>query len=227
MGHNPCKQINERGSPMAITYNDKALAEAIGPAEGTALRIKQAVLVVLGIAALALAANIKFAVPPSPVPVNLGTFAVLTIGVAYGPRLGLTTILGYMIIGALGFDVFASSTAENNGISYMMGTSGGYLLGYVMAVGYLGWAARRGLDRYIEGMGGSMLVANVLIYAPGLLWLGYLIQTGMFDAAKYDSVQAQTFAWGLTPYIIGDLLKLALAALLVPSLWKLVGRARG
>lgn len=210
---------------MATTY-DKVLVEAIGPAEGSSVRVKQAILVVAGIACLTIAAQLKIAVPPSPVPVNLGTLAVLTIGAAYGPRLGLVTIFGYMLIGALGFDIFASSTADKNGIAYMLGTTGGYLVGYVLAVGYLGWAARRGLDRTIEGMGGAMLLANVLIYVPGLLWLGYLIQNGMFQPEQYSSVQAQTFAWGLTPYIVGDLLKLAVAAVLVPSVWKLAGKAR-
>lgn len=211
---------------MAHTFDDMALAEAIGPEAGTGLRLKQAVLVVLGIAALAIAAQVKVMVPPSPVPVNLGTFAVLTIGAAYGPRLGLTTILGYMLIGALGFDVFASSTAQNSGISYMMGTTGGYLLGYVLAVALLGLAARRGLDRSVLGMGGALLAANVAIYLPGLLWLGYLVQTGMFNPEAYGSVTEQTLAWGLTPYLIGDAMKLALAALLVPALWKAIGRAR-
>jgi len=210
---------------MAATY-DKVLAEAFGPVEGSALWTKQAILVVAGIAVLTIAAQLKIAVPPSPVPINLGTLAVLTIGAAYGPRLGLVTILGYMLLGALGFDIFANSTADKNGLAYMMGTTGGYLVGYVLAVGYLGWAARRGLDRSVEGMGGSMLVANVLIYVPGLLWLGYLIAGGMFQPEKYASVQSQTFAWGLTPYVIGDLLKLAVAAVLVPAVWKFVGDAR-
>jgi len=212
---------------MAFVENDRALAEAFGPSKGTALRIKQFVLVALGIMALAIAAKIKVPMFPSPVPITLGTFAVLTIGATYGPRLGLTTILGYMIIGALGFDVFASSSAENNGISYMLGGSGGYLLGYVLAVIYLGWASRRGLDRSIEGMGGALLVSNVLIYVPGVFWLNNWIVAGdRFNAEKFETIWAQTMAWGLTPYLIGDLMKLALAALLVPTLWKLVGKAR-
>ena len=72
-----------------------------------------------------------------------------------------------------------------------------------------------------------MLVGNALIYVAGLLWLGYLIASGLFDPAKYASVWDQTLAWGLTPFLIGDALKLALAALVVPGLWKLVGTARG
>lgn len=201
---------------MALVLNDKALTEAFGPTEGTALRIKQAALVILGIAALVFAAKIKVPMFPSPVPITLGTFAVLTIGATYGPRLGFATIFGYMIIGALGFDVFASSSATSNGLTYMMGGTGGYLVGYVLAVGYLGWASRRGLDRTIEGMGGALLVANALVYVPGVLWLH-----------QFTSGWEQTMDWGLTPYVIGDLMKLALAALLVPALWKLVGKARG
>ena len=154
------------------TTTDRVLTETFGPEEGAALRLKQAALVVLGIAALAVAAKIK--VPMWPVPVTMGTFAVLTIGAAYGTRLGLTTILGYMIIGAFGFDVFASSSAEAYGLTYMMGGTGGYLLGYVLAVLALGMAARRGWDRSFMGMAAALLIGNALIYIPGLLWLGQL-----------------------------------------------------
>ena len=189
------------------------LTEKFGPSEGTALRLKQAALVVLGIALLTVFAQVK--IPMWPVPVTMGTFAVLTIGAAYGPKLGLTTILGYMIIGALGFDVFASSTAENAGLAYMMGGTGGYLLGYVLATLALGLLARRGWDRSAPKMAAAMLIGNALIYIPGLLWLGQLY--------GWDQ---PILAWGLTPFLIGDVLKLALAALLLPLAWKAVGRAR-
>ena len=198
---------------MALALNDRVLTETFGPSEGTALRIKQVAMVVLGIAALAILAKIK--IPMWPVPVTMGTFAVLTIGAAYGPRLGLATILGYMIIGALGFDVFASSTAENFGLEYMMGGTGGYLVGYVMATLALGWAARAGWDRSILWMALAMLIGNALIYVPGLLWLGQLY--------GWDK---PILEWGLTPFLIGDALKLGLAALLLPALWKLLGDAR-
>ncbi|MGB5558449.1 MAG: biotin transporter BioY [Paracoccaceae bacterium] len=201
---------------MSVSMTDRVLAEAIGPDEGMALRIKQAALVVAGIALLTLAAQIMVAVPPSPVPVNLGTFAVLTIGAAYGPRLGLATILGYMIIGALGFDVFAGSTAELNGVSYMMGSTGGYLFGYVLATLALGLLARRGWDRSVLLMAVAMLIGNVILYVPGLVWLGQLY--------GWDK---PILEWGLTPFVIGDAMKLALAALLLPAVWKLVGNARG
>ncbi len=200
---------------MALALNDKVLTEAFGPSTGTALRAKQVVMVVLGIMALAILAKVK--IPMWPVPVTMGTFAVLTIGATYGPRLGLTTILGYMIIGALGFDVFAGSTAESAGLTYMMGGTGGYLVGYVLATLALGFAARAGWDRSIVLMAAALLVANVLIYLPGVAWLTVLYE-------------GKGLAWavevGLTPFVIGDALKLGLAALLVPGLWKLIGDAR-
>ncbi|MEM1237708.1 MAG: biotin transporter BioY [Pseudomonadota bacterium] len=214
---------------MATTY-DKALMEAVGPTEGTARLIKQVVLVVLGVAALILAAKTSVAIPPSPVPITLGTFGVLAIAVAYGPRLGLMTIGAYTLLGALGFNVFARTTGFFNGpvegITYMLGGSGGYILGYVLATAYLGWVARRGMDRRVESLFGGIFVANVLIYVPGLLWLAYWIMAGDRLAAD-TTLMAQTFAWGLTPFVIGDLIKLAVAGMLIPALWKLVGDARG
>ncbi|MEM8655856.1 MAG: biotin transporter BioY [Pseudomonadota bacterium] len=199
---------------MESTWNNKVLSDTLGATEGTALRIKQAVLVVLGIAVLAVAAKIK--VPMWPVPITMGTFAVLTIGAAYGARLGLVTILGYMIIGALGFDVFAGSSAEKFGLTYMMGGTGGYLVGYALATVALGALAQRGWDRSVLWMALAMLIGNVLIYVPGLAWLGQLY--------GWDQ---PILAWGLTPFLIGDALKLALAALILPAAWALVGRARG
>ena len=198
---------------MALALNDKVLTEAFGPSEGTALRVKQALMVVLGIMALAILAKVK--IPMWPVPITMGTFAVLIIGATYGPRLGLTTILGYMIIGALGFDVFAGSSAEAYGLTYMMGGTGGYLVGYVLATLALGWAARAGWDRSVLMMAFAMLLGNVLIYVPGVAWLGVLYG---FDQP--------ILAWGLTPFLIGDALKLVLAALLVPAVWKMLGDAR-
>ena len=198
---------------MALTMKTQVLGEAFGPSAGTALRIKQVAMVVLGIAVLAIAAKIK--VPMWPVPITMGTFAVLSIGAAYGTRLGLVTILGYMLIGALGFDVFAGSSAEAAGLTYMMGGTGGYLVGYVLATLALGALARAGWDRSAGKMALAMLIGNALIYVPGLIWLGVLY--------GWDQ---PIFAWGLTPFLIGDAIKLSLAAVAFPTIWKLIGDAR-
>ncbi|MFT6024775.1 MAG: biotin transport system substrate-specific component [Ascidiaceihabitans sp.] len=198
---------------MVSAHNNKVLSDMF-EVNGGAMRIaKQAALVVLGIAVLAIAAKIK--VPMWPVPITMGTFAVLSIGAAYGARLGLTTIFGYMLIGALGFDVFAGSSAEVFGLEYMMGGTGGYLVGYVLATLLLGALARKGWDRSAPKMALAMLLGNVLIYVPGLIWLGMLY--------GWDK---PILAWGLTPFLMGDAIKLALAAGLFPLVWKLIDRAR-
>ena len=118
---------------MAETASRHVLTEALWPAEGAGSGSSASLLVVLGIAALAICAKIKVPVWPSPVAISLGTFAVLTIGAAYGPRLGLATMAGWMLVGALGFNVFQSSSAESYGLAYMMGPTGGYLVGYLLA----------------------------------------------------------------------------------------------
>ena len=120
---------------------------------------------------------------------------------------------GYMLVGAVGFDVFAGSSSEAAGLSYMMGGTGGYLLGYVLATVALGALAARGWDRSFGKMALALLIGNALIYLPGLAWLGQLY--------GWDK------PWGLTPFLLGDAIKLTLAALLLPALWRLVGTARG
>lgn len=202
---------------MATTLSNKVLSEAILPSEGTALWIKRATLVVLGIAALAVAAKIR--IPFWPVPITMQTFVILTVGAAYGTRLGVVTLVGYLLIGALGFDVFTSSSAENNGLAYMMGGTGGYLAGFVVAAGVLGWLAREGWDRSFVKMTAALLIGNAIIYVPGILWLGHLYAATEGWATVLD--------WGLWPFLAGDALKLALAALLLPLAWKAVGKARG
>jgi biotin transport system substrate-specific component len=147
------------------------------------------------------------------------TFVVLTVGAAYGMRLGAATVFGYLLIGALGFDVFTSSSAESNGLAYMMGGTGGYLLGFLVAAGVLGELARRGWDRGVVTMAAAMLIGNAIIYVPGVLWLGHLYAESRGWATVLD--------WGLWPFLAGDALKLALAALILPWAWKMVGEARG
>ena len=213
---------------MAISTNDAVITEAIWQAEGQQVWIKRAVLVIVGVIALAVCAKIKFPLPPSPVPINLGTFAVLTIGAAYGPRLGGVTMLAYMLVGALGFDVFVNSSAESNGWAYMTGATGGYLVGFLLATLALGLFARMGWDRKVGLMAIAMLVGNIIIYAFGVTWLNMLIGNGSlpFMADSFTSAWQQTLAWGFWPFLIGDALKIVMAAILLPILWKAIGAAR-
>jgi len=198
---------------MTTAIHKSVLSEVILPRDSRQAKlVKQIALVLVGVMLLVLSAKIK--IPMIPVPMTMGTFAVLSIGAVYGPRLGLMTIIGYMIVGALGFDVFASSSSEKFGVSYMMGSTGGYLVGYVLAILVLGWTARQGWDRSVLKMAAAMVLGNVIIYVPGLLWL----------ATIYGWDQP-ILTWGLTPFLMGDLVKLGLAALLLPGAWRLVDKA--
>ena len=198
---------------MTTATHKSVLSEVILPRDSRQAKlVKQIALVLVGVMLLVLSAKIK--IPMIPVPMTMGTFAVLSIGAVYGPRLGLMTIIGYMIVGALGFDVFASSSSEKFGVSYMMGSTGGYLVGYVLAILVLGWTARQGWDRSVLKMAAAMVLGNVIIYVPGLLWL----------ATLYGWDQP-ILTWGLTPFLMGDLVKLGLAALLLPGAWRLVDKA--
>ena len=198
---------------MSTTTARPVLSEVFGPSEGASLRVKQAVLVILGVAALTLAANIR--VPMWPVPITMQTFAVLTVGAAYGARLGLVTLLAYLALGAAGVSVF---TGEGAGLAYMTGPTGGYLAGFAVAAGVMGWLAQRGWDRSVLSMVAALLIGNAIIYAFGMPWMAYL-----FLAEKGA---AWVMQWGMTNFLLGDALKLALAALLVPAVWKAVGNAR-
>jgi biotin transport system substrate-specific component len=179
------------------------------------LMFKKLVLIVVGIVMLALFSKIKIPIWPSPVPINLATLSVLTIGLTYGPKLGLTTVFGYLMLGTLGFDVFANSSAKVNGMEYMLGSTGGYLFGYLLATIALGFLARAGWDRNLFKIVLALIIGNALIYIPGIFWL-----------AELYTWNKPILAWGLTPFLIGDSLKILLAALVIPSMWKFIGSAK-
>jgi biotin transport system substrate-specific component len=125
-------------------------------------------------------------------------------------------MLAYLAVGALGFDVFTASSAEIYGLAYMMGGTAGYLVGFVMAALAMGMLAARGWDRSIGRTLVSMAIGNVIIMVPGVLWLGVLYG---WDQPILD--------WGLWPFLPGAVLKTALAAMVFPAAWRMVGEARG
>ena len=195
----------------------QTLVEIIWPASmvsnaiGKALRVT--FLTVVGSLIIWQAAKIQ--IPFYPVPMTMGTFAVLFIGMAYGWRLGTATVLLYLAQGAMGLPVFAGTPEKGIGLAYMLGGTGGYLVGFVLAAASVGNLAERGWDKNILTTSLAMFVGNILIYVPGLLWLGILF--------GWDKPILQ---WGLVPFLFGDLTKLALAAVLIPLACKFFGRHR-
>jgi len=160
---------------------------------------------------LALWLSAKAQIPFYPVPLTMQTLVVLTIGVVSGWRLGAATVALYLVEGALGLPVFAGTPEKGIGLAYMLGPTGGYLVGYLLAAAACGWLAERGWDRSIAKTTLAMIAGNGIIYVFGLLWLGTLL--------GWDK---PILAWGLTPFLPGDLLKIALGAILFPTTWQLL-----
>lgn len=152
-------------------------------------------VVVAGIALITLCAKIH--IPSWPVPMTLHTLAVMAIAIATGPRLATLTFFGYLAVGAAGLPVFSDSPERGIGFAYMMGPTGGYLLGYLAASFVTGALAegRKTLGRTV-----AMLAGLAVTYAVGLPWLG------LFVPAK------DILALGFTPFILGDLINIAMVA---------------
>jgi len=185
------------------------LASAVWPADKTGALLRTAFLLILGNALLW--ASAKLQIPFYPVPMTMQTFVVIVLGMAYGWRLGAATVGLYLLEGAFGLPVFAGTPEKGIGLAYIAGPTGGYLIGFLLASAACGWLAERGWDRSIVKTAAAMLVGNLFIYVPGLLWLGTLV--------GWDK---PVLAWGLTPFLLGDLTKLALAVAILPASWKLV-----
>ena len=195
---------------MFSTASFPTLSDRLWPAGRVSPLLRSAILAIAGSLLLWLSAKIQ--IPFWPVPLTLQTFAVLVIGMAFGWRLAGATLLLYFAEGAAGLPVFAGTPEKGIGLLYMAGPTGGYLLGFLLAAGVCGWLAERGWDRNVMTTAAAMLVGNILIYLPGLLWLGTLV--------GWDK---PILEWGLTPFLAGDALKLALAAAVLPLAWKLLG----
>ncbi|MBI0445012.1 biotin transporter BioY [Deinococcus sp. DB0503] len=167
-------------------------------------------LVLGGAALVALVAQVE--IPLKPVPITLQTLAVLLVGAALGWKRGAASMATYLLAGAAGLPVFAGGSA---GIAKFAGPTGGYLLSYIFAAALVGWLVQRyALDRRPLGAALAMLVASVVIYAFGLTWLSMV--TGLKGQALLNA--------GLTPFLLGDSLKIGLAALLLPGAWAWVRR---
>ncbi len=166
-------------------------------------------LVLSGSLFTALMAQVVVPLPFTPVPITGQTLAVLLVGAALGARRGALSMVAYLTEGLAGLPVFAGGTS---GIGRLLGPTGGYLVGFVPAAFVVGWLAERGWDRRLPTAALAMAVGNGVIYVFGLPWLARFVGP------------AHVLSMGLGPFVPGDLLKVCVAATLLPGAWRLVRR---
>ncbi|HLC01458.1 MAG TPA: biotin transporter BioY [Anaerolineales bacterium] len=188
---------------LGVTGQRAVLAERAWPGIGLA---RSAALVVGGALITALCSQIV--IPVQPVPITGQTFAVLLVGALLGSRRGVASMLTYVAMGAVGLPVFAEGAA---GLSRLAGPTGGYLAGFVVAAAVVGFLSRRGWDRRVGTTALAMALGTLVIYIFGIAWLSRFVGWG------------QVLVTGVIPFLVGDALKLALAALSLPWAWRLVG----
>jgi biotin transport system substrate-specific component len=211
----------ERG----ITLGDFLVPIRLG--ERAASWQRHVLMVAVGTLLIILGARISFYLPTDPlVPVTLQTFGVLFGAALLGFRRALLSVVLYLLLGVVGLPVFALDQATGvyrSGLNTIvgitagqiaLGTTGGYLLGFLFAGGLVGRLAELGWDRRIGGSIAAMFLGNVVIYLVGLPWLMLAAKLSLEDGLKY----------GLWPFVVGDLLKLAVAAGVLPIGWWLVKR---
>jgi biotin transport system substrate-specific component len=168
-------------------------------------------MILTGTVFLAVMAQIAFPIPGSPVPFTGQTLGVLLLGTAYGAGLGFSTIAFYLLMGMAGAPIFSSGTS---GIERIVGPTGGYLVGMLISSLVLGALAGRKWDQRIKTVIPTMIIGNLVIFAIGLLWLNqYTGQSWLW-----------TFEKGFTPFVFGEIIKIAIASTALPAVWKYVAK---
>ncbi len=173
-------------------------------------RLATLALVVAAAAITALAAQWRIQLPFTPVPITGQTFAVLLTGAALGWRAGAAGQAAYIAAGTLGLPVFTDGGA---GIEVIRGATGGYIVGFLFAAALVGWLAERGHDRRFWGSAGGFVAGSAVIYLFGVI--GLMVATGW--------PISEAIARGVTPFLVGDLVKAAAAGVLLPGAWRLLG----
>jgi len=185
------------------------IADIIRPGALVTGRMFDVALVIGGAALIALLSQVVLPLPFTPVPITGQTLAVLLIGVTLGSRRGVMSVLAYIAMGLAGLPIFAGGAI---GIARLAGPTGGYILGFIAAAYIVGLLAERGFDRKISTAIVAMVIGNAIIYFFGLAWLSLYV--GIPNA----------LSMGALPFIAGDAIKIAVASLLLPGAWKMVGR---
>jgi len=197
---------------MSFASNSQSLRATVFPRSTV---LTQGLFVMAGVAFISLLAQIAIPVPGSPVPVTGQTLAVLLIGTTYGARLGVLTFATYLLAGVAGAPIFApSATSANHGIDRLIGATGGYLVGMLVASLVLGYLADRKADQKFRTSFPALLLGDAIIFTFGLLWLQQTL----------DLSWSKTIAAGFTPFILGEALKIAITATSLPLVWRRISR---
>lgn len=175
-------------------------------------------VVAIGSLVIALFAQIVYFLPWTPVPITGQTFAVLLIAAMLGSKRGTACVVLYLAEGGLGLPFFAGGTSSFAifATSAGLATTGGYLIGFIPAAFVTGWLAERGWDRNLVTTLVAMLIGNFVIYSVGVPWLAIALP------ASYAAENGGIWAIGLIPFILGDISKIVLATLILPSGWQLL-----
>jgi biotin transport system substrate-specific component len=172
--------------------------------------VQKVVLIFIGTLFLTLSAKIQ--VPFYPIPMTMQTFLILVIGMTFGWKLGGLTVLCYLIEGAVGLPVFAGTPIKGIGLAYMMGPTGGYLIGFIIATCTVGYLGEKGFDRNFLTTFIAMGVGTLLIFLCGYTWLS------MFFGFE------KAFLYGVIPFVWSELFKVALATAVLPLYWRYLNR---
>lgn len=194
----------------------------VRPSNRVVALVADGVLVALGVTLLALSAQISIPLPHTPVPLTGQTFGALLVGGAYGATRGFATMVAYLVVGGLGYGVFAQHGSGWDTLTFTT-ASGGYLVGMLVAAAFVGWMADRGWDRKVWRSLPTMVLGNVIIYAFGVAWLAYGFAP---EVLGQHMTLKQAWDAGVKDFLVGDALKILLAAGLLPAGWKLVDAIR-
>jgi len=184
--------------------------------------------VLLFAALTAAAAQVSVPLPFTDVPLTLQPMVVLIGGLALGARLGSASQILYLAAGIAGLPVFAASATLPPGPLRLLGPTGGYLMAYPFAAFITGWLAERGFDRRYLGSFAAMLCGLAIIFAAGIAWLAFFARplTGAALSGSVPIGLSAALATGLYPFLVADIVKLAIAAGLVPAVWRVIGHPR-
>lgn len=202
---------------MAVTMTTpNTVLGALLPREGAARLVGNLLTIVLGTVALTIAAKIN--VPVWPVPVTLQTFAVAALAAAFGWRIGVATVALYILEGMSGLPVFATG----GGPAYILGPTGGFIVGWLPMAYIIGLATDSGASGKPLPLFGAMLLGNAVMFVLGFAWL--LLMGASAAWIDQSNLVASAFEKAVQPFIVWDILKMALAALTVSGVWSLVRR---